>query len=76
MTRSPILLYGLLFISEAVLNALVPLTPSFQVQFGLSSLEAGLLLAAAALATVVVSVPAGYLCDRVGARRLTSSQAG
>jgi len=49
----------------------VPLLPAYTHRFGLSGLETGMLLAATALSTMAVSLPAGALADRLGARRLT-----
>jgi MFS family permease len=51
--------------------AIVPLLPEYARRFGLSSFDQGLLLSATAFSTLAVSVPAGTLADRFGARRLT-----
>jgi len=52
-------------------QGIVPLLPAYAHRFGLSGLQSGMLLAATALSTMAVSLPAGALADRLGARRLT-----
>ncbi len=64
-------MYGLILASAAAQFALVPVMPVYAHQFGLSGLQQGLLLGATGLATLAVSVPAGTLSDRFGARRIT-----
>ena len=71
MRRPYLLFYALIFLDEVALLALVPLLPSYTRAYHLSSVQAGALLAAASLAIVVASVPAGRLSDRFGARRVT-----
>ena len=72
MTRAfRLLMHGLILASAAAQFALVPVMPVYARQFGLSGLQQGLLLGATGLATLAVSVPAGTLADRVGARRIT-----
>lgn len=64
-------IYALIFLAEVILQALLPLTPTFTAEFSLSKVEAGALLGAASLASVVVSIPVGLLADRIGAHRVT-----
>src|SRR5258708_36185052 len=45
--------------------------PTYAPRFGLSGFQQGMVLGAIGLATLAVSVPAGVLSDRFGARRLT-----
>ena len=72
MTRAfRLLMYGLILASAAAQFALVPVMPVYARQLGLSGLQQGLLLGATGLATLAVSVPAGTLSDRFGARRIT-----
>src|SRR5271169_852515 len=72
MTRAfRLLLYGLILASAAAQFALVPVMPVYAHQLGLSGLQQGLLLGATGLATLAVSVPAGTVSDRFGARRIT-----
>ena len=71
--RRPVvlLLYMALFVGEVMWSAIVPLVPAFSNRFHLSTFEAGLLLASTSLAILLVSIPAGIVVDRIGARRLT-----
>ena len=71
MRRLLLLIYALVFVDEVALLALVPLVPTYRDAFGLSGLEAGVLLASASLAIVVCSLPVGVAGDRFGARRVT-----
>ena len=57
--------------SAAAQFALVPVMPVYAHRLGLSGFEQGMVLGATGLATLVVSVPAGTLSDRFGARRIT-----
>ena len=68
-------IYALIFVAEVLLQSLFPLTPTFTEQFSLSKVEAGVLLGAASLAAVIVSIPFGLLADRIGARRVTVASA-
>jgi MFS family permease len=65
------LMYGLILASAAAQFALVPVMPVYARRLGLSGLEQGLVLGATGLATLAVSMPAGTLSDRFGARRIT-----
>jgi predicted MFS family arabinose efflux permease len=76
MRRLIVLIYVLFFVDEVGLLSLVPLVPVYSDRFDLSKAEAGALLAAFSLAIVVVSVPAGMLSDRFGARGVTLVAAG
>ena len=51
--------------------AIVPLVPAYARTLSLSKVETGMVLAAAGVATLVMSFPIGVLADRVGARALT-----
>jgi MFS family permease len=66
-----LLMYGLILASAAAQFALVPVLPVYAHRFGLSGFQQGLVLGATGLATLAVSVPAGTLSDRLGARRIT-----
>jgi MFS family permease len=63
--------YGLVLASAGTQFAVVPVLPVYAHQFGLSGLQQGLVLGATGLASLAVSLPAGVLADRLGARRLT-----
>jgi len=65
------LIYGLVLASSAAQYAVVPILPVYAHRFGLSGLQQGMVLGATGLATLAVSLPAGVLSDRFGARRLT-----
>src|SRR5580658_2193612 len=66
-----LLMYGLILTSAAAQFALVPVMPVYAHRFGLSGLQQGMVLGATGLATLALSVPAGTLSDRFGARRIT-----
>jgi len=66
-----VLMYGLILASAAAQFALVPVLPVYAHRFGLSGFQQGTVLGATGLACLAVSVPAGTLSDRFGARRLT-----
>ncbi len=66
-----LLIYGLVLASSAAQFAIVPIMPTYAHRFGLSGFQQGMVLSAIGLATLAVSVPAGALSDRFGARRLT-----
>jgi predicted MFS family arabinose efflux permease len=71
MRRLSVSLYLLVALAELIHWAIVPLIPAFAARFSLSGVQSGALVASTGLATLVVSVPAGMLADRLGARRLT-----
>jgi MFS transporter, ACS family, D-galactonate transporter len=66
-----LLMYGLIGASAAAQFALVPVMPVYAHRFGLSGLQQGMVLGATGLATLALSVPAGTLSDRFGARCIT-----
>jgi hypothetical protein len=66
-----LLIGALILVSAAAQFALVPVMPVYAHRLGLSGFEQGMVLGATGLATLVVSVPAGTLADRFGARRIT-----
>src|SRR5580692_12725160 len=66
-----LLIGALILVSAAAQFALVPVMPVYARRLGLSGFEQGMVLGATGLATLVVSIPAGALSDRFGARRLT-----
>ena len=65
------LIYGLVLASSATQYAVVPILPVYAHRFGLTGVQQGMVLGATGLAALAVSVPAGALSDRFGARRLT-----
>jgi MFS family permease len=66
-----LLMYGLILASATAQFALVPVMPVYAHRLGLSGFQQGLVLGATGLASLAVSVPAGTLSDRFGARRIT-----
>jgi predicted MFS family arabinose efflux permease len=70
------LLHALFFIAAATQSAIVPLLPRIGRAYGLSPSATGLLLAAPGLATLAISMPAGMVADRLGARRVTIAATG
>lgn len=65
------LLHALFFIAAATQSAIVPLLPRISHAYGLAPSATALLLAAPGLATLAISMPAGMVADRLGARRVT-----
>jgi MFS transporter, ACS family, D-galactonate transporter len=66
-----LLIYGLILTSAAAQFALIPVMPVYAHRLGLSGFQEGTVLAATGLASLAVSLPAGTLADRFGARRIT-----
>lgn len=71
MRGTVVFLYAFHLLVAADGNAIVPLIPTYTTRFGLSVFEAGLVVAAPAVAMLALSVPVGVLSDRVGARTVT-----
>lgn len=66
-----VLLYIALLVGEMSWSAVAPLLPSFADRYALSDVRAGLILSVASMAILLVSIPAGAITRRTGARRLT-----
>jgi MFS family permease len=75
MRRSVAPIYALIYLETLVWIAIVPLAPTFADDLSLSGVEAGMILAAASLAALVVAFPLGLLADRLGARQVTIASA-
>lgn len=71
MRRLYFLIYALVFVDETALLGMVPLLPGYRDRYHLSTTQTGAVLAAASLAIVISSIPAGRMSDRIGARRVT-----
>lgn len=71
-----ILMCALLLLSSSLQWSVVPILPVYASRFHLSGAQQGMLLGATGLATLVISLPAGTLSDRVGAKRLTLGACG
>ena len=76
MSRSATALLAIVFMAEVALFAIIPVVPIYVDQFGLSKLQAGALVSASAIAVAIVSIPAGLMSDRIGAKRMTIISAG
>lgn len=69
-TRAFWLASAVIFLDEVVFLALVPLLPYYSERFDLTKTETGFLVSAYPLLVLVACLPAGFLCDRRGARPL------
>ncbi len=69
--RLAVSVYSLLLVGEVLWSAVFPLGPYYHDRFALDATQTGAIAAAASLAILVVSIPAGLLTDRIGARRMT-----
>lgn len=63
--------YGLVLATSGTQFAVVPILPVYAHKFALSGIQQGAVLGATGLAALAISLPAGALSDRFGARRLT-----
>jgi MFS family permease len=69
--RAVLVVYALVFYTGAVELAIVPLVPLYAQDFGLSTVQVGVLLASVNVAVMALSVPLGRLSDTFGGRRMT-----
>jgi MFS family permease len=69
--RLRFLIYALAMLSSLLQSAIAPLLPSYAARFQLGGVQVAALLAATGVAALVISLPAGALSDRFGARVLT-----
>ena len=65
------LIYALALLSSILQSAIAPLLPSYAHRFGLDGVQIAALLAGTGIVALVISLPAGALADRFGARVLT-----
>ena len=68
--REAMLLAASIFMLIAATNILTPLLPVIRNDFGVSITTAGLIVGSYGLARLAVDLPAGFLADKVGHRRL------
>lgn len=66
-----VLVYALILASSGAQFAFVPILPAYAHRLGLPGFQQGALLSATGVAALALSLPAGALSDRVGARPLT-----
>lgn len=69
--RLTALISALIFLDMVTWLAAIPLIPVWHNEFGLTDSQAGLVLGAYSLSVMVFAIPAGWVADRIGARRLT-----
>ena len=69
--REALLLAGSIFLLIAATNILTPLLPEIRGDFGVSITTAGIIVGSYGLARLAVDLPAGFLANRVGPRRLS-----
>jgi MFS family permease len=69
MRRLLTLVCVVVFTDTMLFGALIPLLPGYADEFGLSKLEAGLLLGAFGGGAIVGAIPGGILAARIGPRR-------
>lgn len=69
--REALLLAASIFLLIAATNILTPLLPDIRTDFGVSITTAGLIVGSYGLARLAVDLPAGFLADKVGHRRLS-----
>ena len=70
--RDAYLLGTALFLIIAATNILTPLLPDIRNDFGVSIATAGIIVGAYGFARLIVDLPAGFLADRIGHRRLSA----
>lgn len=71
VSRDSFLLASSLFLIIATTNILTPLLPDIRTDFSVSIATAGFIVGAYGLARLVVDLPAGFIADRVGHRRMS-----
>ena len=69
--RLAALIATLAFFDLAMWLTAIPLIPVWESELGLTHTQSGLVLGAYGVAVLFLSLPAGHLADRLGARRLT-----
>jgi MFS family permease len=69
--REALLLGASIFLLIAATNIMTPLLPDIRTDFAVSITTAGLVVGAYGLARLAVDLPAGFLADTVGHRRLS-----
>ncbi len=69
MRRLLILASAMIFFDVAFFAAIAPLLPEYVDELGLTKAEAGILSAAYAAGTLLMSLPAGFVASRAGPRR-------
>jgi MFS family permease len=76
ISRESFLLAASLFLVIAATNILTPLLPDIRNDFGVSIATAGVIVGSYGLARLITDLPAGFLLDRLGHRRLSIAALG
>ena len=71
MRRLALLIYSIVFLDALLMFAIVPLLPSYARDLGLSTTQAGIVVAVYSGTVLVAGLPAGRAADRFGARQVT-----
>jgi MFS family permease len=69
--RESFLLAGALFLIVSATNIMTPLLPDIRNDFGVSIATAGIIVGAFGLARLLIDLPAGFVSDRIGHRRIS-----
>ncbi|MSQ37527.1 MAG: MFS transporter [Chloroflexi bacterium] len=71
IARESFLLVGSLFLIVSTTNILTPLLPDIRTEFGVSIATAGVIVGSYGLARLLVDLPAAFVADRIGHRRMS-----
>jgi MFS family permease len=71
MRRLAPIIYGSVFLDALLMFAIVPMLPDYVDALSLSKTQAGAVIGIYSAATLVMSLPAGRIADRLGPRRIT-----
>ena len=71
IAKESFLLAGSLFLIVSTTNIMTPLLPDIRNDFGVSIATAGLIVGAFGLARLIIDLPAGFVSDRIGHRRIS-----
>ena len=71
MRRLAPIIYGIVFFDALLMFAIVPMLPDYVDALSLSKTQAGAVIGIYSAATLVMSLPAGRIADRLGPRRIT-----
>ena len=74
--RESFLLAGALFLIVSATNIMTPLLPDIRKDFGVSIATAGVIVGAFGFARLLIDLPAGFVSDRIGHRRISVAALG
>jgi len=69
--KESFLLAGSLFLIVSATNIMTPLLPDIRNDFGVSIATAGVIVGSVGLARLLIDLPAGFVSDRIGHRRIS-----